>query len=245
MNYSIVQNEYELRNFIGNVLPELLPEEVFYVSLLARNKYLHDKSILAKPEVSLKRFTSKKDYLFQKIYQLETEIDNYTFEGKPIPQQALALYITPNPRNLVKATESSCHEFVRRIARPYDGYNPHSLVLGEIQKASGQKVYMDFDFDLDIDTLKPQIKQILTKECFTFVKTRGGFHLLVNIEKASKCDKMWYNRIKNLGADVVGTDTLVPVPGCIQGDFSPYIVASKEDVDWSTPNSIKQYYGQF
>jgi hypothetical protein len=57
MNYKIIKDEESLKGFI-EWLPELGDDLSYYVSLLARNKYLEDKSILKTDKCSLKRFTA-------------------------------------------------------------------------------------------------------------------------------------------------------------------------------------------
>ncbi|MFW6243411.1 MAG: hypothetical protein ACOC2W_04560, partial [bacterium] len=174
----------------------------------------------------LKRFTSKKEYLFEKIKQLEIERGVYKHKGNYIPEEALALYINPNPRSFEKAAKNSLIELAKKITEPYNGYNPHQLVLSNIQRSSSKKRYMDFDFDgVDYEYLYNNIKGNVNMDCIHFLRTRGGYHILVEMDKIdSKFKKTWYNSIKRInGSDVCG-DNLIPVVGCTQGGFVPYLV---------------------
>ncbi|HNC59765.1 MAG TPA: hypothetical protein PLP33_30365 [Leptospiraceae bacterium] len=225
MNYTIIKNESALREFI-DWLPELLPHEKYYLSLLARNKYLEDKSLVKGDKISLKRFTSDKKYMFNKIKQLEIEIGAYTSgDNLPVPQESLALYITPNPRDLVKAAKNTTKLLIDKVFADYDGYNPHSLCLSEIQKSSGTIKYFDFDFDnVEIDSCFLKLEKVINMDACTFVRTRGGFHLLVEIAKIEdKYKKSWNPAISKLGCDVKGTSNLLPVPGTTQGGFIPIL----------------------
>jgi len=226
MNYQVIKDEALLRDFIA-WLPELESGECFYVSLLARSKYLDNKALLKADKSSLKRFTAtSKRHLWEKIRHLEVAIGAYTQGGLPIPQEALALYITPNPRSLIKATKASLIKFAELITSPYNGYNPHSEVMSEIQKACSRKLYLDFDFDfLPVVEFRAQMAGKINWDCLHIVQTYGGFHCLVELAKVEKqYEKSWYKSITSIaGCDVRG-DNLLNVPGCVQSTFVPHFV---------------------
>ena len=224
MNYKIIADERKLVEFI-NWLPDLKSDETFYCCLFARKKYAPESGLKG-DKSQLKRFTSPKQYLFDKIKQLECEVGSYLSNGIVVPQESLALYITPNPRSLTLAARNSLIELAKKVTTNYDGYNPHQLVMSEIQKAASGKKYHDFDFDfVDADVVKEALKGQINEEALTYVKTRGGFHLLVDYEKIHfNYRKSWYNTISKIeGVDVSG-DGLLPVVGCYQGGFTPYFI---------------------
>lgn len=222
MNYKIIADEAKLIEFI-NWLPDLKINEGYYVSLFARSKYLTDNKLKSDKQM-LKRFTSSKEFLFEKIKQLECEIGSYKQKHEAIPQEALALYISVNPRNYEIAARESAIDLVRLATNTYTGYNPHQIVLSNIQKSCGTKKYMDIDFDhVDIDDIKKTIEVFINPDALTYLKTRGGFHLLIELDKIKNdYKKSWYNNITTIkGADIHG-DTLIPVVGCYQGMFIPH-----------------------
>jgi len=222
MNYKIITDEKLLQDFI-NWLPELEPQETYYVSLLARSKYAEG---VGADKAQLKRFTSNKEYLFDKIKQLECEIGAYKQKGNTIPQEALALYITPNPRDLEVATKKSLVKFAELITKKYNGYNPHQEVLSQIQQCCKRKIYFDLDFDgVDIGETLTEVKKHINPECLNVLQTRGGFHLLLELSQIEKqYEKTWYPKITSLaGCDVKG-DNLIPVVGCSQGGFTPHFI---------------------
>jgi hypothetical protein len=99
-------------------------------------------------------------------------------------------------------------------------------VMTEIQKASGKKVYFDLDYDqVDYTEVMAQVAQHINLDCVTSLKTRGGFHLLVELAKIDQqYAKTWHQKLSSIaGCDVRG-DNLIPVPGCTQGDFVPYFL---------------------
>jgi hypothetical protein len=226
MNYNIIKDADLLREFIA-WLPDLGKDEVFYVSLLARNKYSQNEPRIGADKAQLKRFTSDKAFLFDKIRQLECELGAYRQKGEIIPQETLALYINPNPRSLEKAAKATLIRLAELITKPYSGYNPQQEAMSEIQKAVGQKKYFDFDFDnVDMDTTLEAIYKVINRDALHVVRTRGGFHVLVELQKVEKTGfaRAWHQNISALeGCDVRG-DNMLPVVGCTQGEFVPHFV---------------------
>jgi hypothetical protein len=223
MNYEIIKDERLLDEFIG-WLPELAAHEMFYLSLFARRKYttVHLKS----DKCQIKRITSKTDWLKDKIRQLEVSVGAYRQDGLEIPQESLALYITVNPRNMELAAKNLLVTLAQVITHPYNGYNPRSMAMSEIHKACSRKVWLDFDFDHNQieDTLRGAARGI-NEDCLRVLKTRGGFHLLVDVNRVEdRYNKTWYRHLSALdGVDVKG-DNLIPVVGCTQGEFVPHFI---------------------
>ena len=225
MNYKIITDEDELREFI-KWLPELKIDETYYVCLFSRKKYCQE---LKSDKNQLKRFTSNKEFLYSKIKQLECEIGSYTQCGNPRPQEALALYISINPRSYEKAAKNSLKKLADLITTKYNGYNPHQEVLSQIQTACGTKHYIDFDFDIkDNSELHPLYVHIfnnINKEAINIIQTRGGFHLLIDTAKITKeFEKTWYQNISKIQACDLRGNNIIPVPGCTQGGFTPSIL---------------------
>lgn len=222
MNYRIIEDEERLKEFI-KWLPDLLAHETYYVCLFARKKYVPN-SDLKSDKSQLKRFTTSKELLLDKLKQLECEVGSYKKGNVVIPQEALAVYINPNPRSLEKAGKQSLIELAKLVTESYNGYNPHQVALDQIQVAYSRKVFYDFDFDF-VSPLEilDQIQNKINREALHIVNTRGGFHLLVELNKVHpQYKKTWHQSIANLsGCDVRG-DNLLPVPGCVQGNFVPY-----------------------
>lgn len=220
MQYKVLLNETKLDNFI-NFLPDLEANEVYYLSLFARHKY--SLSMPNLKDNQLARFTSSKETLKEHVLRLECSFGGYKRDGIDVPQEALALYIALNPRNIVKANKELLVELAKCFADGKADFNPLSIARTAVHHATNRKVFVDFDYDfIEPETHLPAIKEALPDNAFKILKTRGGFHVLVLLANAPKTN--WFKALGNLeGCDVKGSNTLIPVPGCTQGGFCPYL----------------------
>lgn len=220
MNYKIIKDEALLKEFI-EWLPDTTDNEQYFVSLFARKKYCED-IIHSNDKTQLKRFTSKKNRLYDKIRQLECSVGAYTLKNRvPAPQEALVLYITPNPRDMIRATYNVMRKCIDLLQNNAQGYNIYAECLSSIQRSRGSSYFCDFDIDSkDVDLSK--IKDILPDNTYQIVETRGGYHILVKTNEAPKTK--WYQELsKNFDIDKTG-DQFIPVPGCTQGGFTPRFI---------------------
>ena len=219
MNYKIVYDEIKLKQFI-DWLPDLEVNEKYFVALFARKKYCKNL-IKSNDKTQLKRFVSTKEKLIEKITQLEVAYGSYSLRNIPAPQESLVLYINPNPRCMKKATFSLAKECLNLIQINSIGFNIHAEALSCIQRSKSKGYFCDFDIDTkDVDLSK--LNDILPREAYEILETRGGYHILVKSRIAPKTK--WHLAIRNIfDVDQIG-DNLIPVPGCCQGGYVPNFV---------------------
>lgn len=238
MNYQIITQPFKLQEFI-NWLPELAPDETFYLCLFARSKYCKGIAHIKSDKAQLKRFTSNKERMYNKIWQLEAPFGSYTTKevggGQiPVPQEALALYVTINPRSFIKATKAGVRKLLDLCLQPYNGFHPYQEVLSEVQKAGSKSQFVTFDFDVDKEEwphICAAVETIINPEALRVVETRGGYHVIVQIKAVNEelTGKNWYMQMTKILAlyssdkDNKG-DIMLPVPGTYQGGFTPKFI---------------------
>ena len=133
-NYTIITDLGKLMSFVHQILPDLEPHEKFYVCLFARNKYCKDVKHISSDKAQLKRFIATKENLIQKIQQLQIPVGRYVQKGQEVPQEALALYIQPNPRDMKRASVNLLVKLAQSIANNDPQPNCHQEALSQIQK---------------------------------------------------------------------------------------------------------------
>lgn len=239
MNYKIITDEKLLKEFINDFLPSLSKDETFYCGLFGRSKYCKDIVHINSDKEQLKRFTSDKDRLFEKIKQCECPLGFYSQKGVVMPQEALAIYINPNPRSNVKAAKNALIRLAHLVTGENYGYSLHQEMISEVQKAKGKKHFVDFDFDNvkveEIFTYDYNLYNYINSDAASILETRGGFHILVESKKVdNRFIDTWFIKIKAmqiaLSSDKIFEnaeegdnvfDNMIPIPGTYQGGFTP------------------------
>lgn len=227
MNYKIINDIEELQRFI-DWLPDLKDNEIFYGCLFARKKYA-SSLVSASDKAQLKRFTFKKHNLIEKIKQLEVAVGAYKLKDREAPQESLALYMNPNPRDQKKAAFKTIKHLTDLLEKGNKDYNIHQEVLSVLQQTAGSTYVVDFDVDFkegdsSFDLILRAKEAVGRKEALTVVITRGGFHALVQPTKVDPNKRnTWYQGMCRIGSVDQKGDQLLPIPGTTQGGFVPYM----------------------
>lgn len=223
--YKIIADETALKEFI-EFLPDTNDSEQYYVSLFARKKYMPDHPALKHDKQQLRRFTSNKYRLFNKIQQLETKVGTYLGHNNiPVPQESLALYITPSPRDFRRISFKTIEVFAEKL-RKNEYINPRQEVLNICQTTGIEDSFHVFDIDSKDHKLS-QAREIIKDNCH-IIETRGGYHIWVNpksmkeLVSSGQVKNTWYPDLKKL-SDVTG-NAMSPIPGTYQGNFIPKLI---------------------
>lgn len=225
-NYLTIKDKAEFEKFIA-WLPELSSDETYYYSLLARGKYVKGTGIgtMNSDKHQCVRFVSNKERLGLKIAQTQSPVGSYGIKDVIVPQEALASYITINPRSHKKAAKLLLKRLADVVADNEPSPNVYQESLTALHKSVSRKIFTDIDFDVDEDE-KPhifsEIKNIINSDAVNVLLTRGGFHVLVKLDAIEpQYVKSWYKNINSFpGVDIVG-DNMIPVPGTYQGGHTP------------------------
>ncbi len=238
MLHDFLRDERELTAFAETVLPEVTADECFLLILCARRKYLteEEKGSLALGEAKpfRREIVVDRGKLLRKVKELCVRADVYADRnGRPVPPHAFAVYVTPNPRSYNKAAVATVTELVEGLAEgrplPLD-----SIVKTQIHRAVSRKVYLDLDVDPaggdDWQAVVAQARAILGETPTHVVRTRGGAHVLVQVQQLDRAVKRtFYRQLQELAAGLEGLievrgDAMVPVPGTTQGGAMPVLL---------------------
>lgn len=212
--YQIIKDEKALREFI-DWLPDCSETEQYYLTLFARKKYCPDIKWIKSDKGQLCRKTSKKEYIFDKIDQMQCRVGAYKLDGRDVPQESLACYISISPRDLWKATVRSIGKLATVLECGGKNSNPHQEVMSEIQKSVGERKYIMFDVDEKNDETVQTCINLCDGYC-DVTETRGGYHIFVHKDKVDKItDKMWYPKMAKF-SDITG-DAMTSPAGTYQG----------------------------
>ena len=224
MNYQLIRNEQALQEFI-DFLPELKANEGYFLILIARNKWNPDAKLPA--NVKLKRETvNRKDRIIPAIRQWEVEQGSYQYDGHPIPNDNLGVYIAYNPKDQYAACFQLINKCLDSIKEKRDNINIKSMANDVIQISTGSKNFIDIDVDVkegeDERKIFDYIQSVIGHEYLAVVKTNGGFHCLVRL--GDHLPRNWYKLIQShpFKSDLnIMSNDLMPLVGCNQGKYIP------------------------
>lgn len=234
--YKIVKDEAKLQKYVDQ-LPDLGEGYKYYISLFARKKYGGTEG-LKSDKAQLKRCVASKDMIVKKLKQMEIAVGLYDIDGLVINQASLVAYISANPRDMHKAGAATALELTKTVFEGQRIKNPQATALSKMQ-THGAKLYFNVDIDiiegmdLPYEHLYSWLLSVVNPNACKVVKTRGGYHVLVNLDSISREYKsQWYNNFRlgddaaedRFTVDLSNGDGMLPIPGCVQGTFIPELL---------------------
>lgn len=212
--YKLILNEENFDNFI-NWLPELGKDEWYQISIMSRKKY-DSELIQTNDQNQLLRAVVKKDMIKKRIKEFEREVGTLFYKKYPISQQSLVCYINPNPRCMQKANKLLLRQLIELVDA--SGFNIVKEAKDACQKAKSKSNFVHFEVDeknIDLD-----LTHCLSIGDYTWIETRGGYHLLVNTANLQG-NKLWYQSVVNQFKGLIDKtgDMYTPIPGTYQGGF--------------------------
>lgn len=241
MTRNLVEDEKQFNRFVETVLPKLAPDEVYFVSMSARNKYLtaeeRKEFDLGRTEM-FNRTLCRGDWNYA-MRKLASVLDYKTTKnGLPYPEKALVVYVNINPSSSVKANVAYAKQVLsmteEMMSAFVSGSTPNleqmlkgdRMLLNMYQKCTGTRHYLD----VDLDSKEPEYRDLLTDELnkagveHHLVSTRGGYHFLIKRESLNSSKFKLHEVVRRVHNELVGTgecvfnnNGMVPMPGTLQG----------------------------
>lgn len=224
-----------------SLLSPLKPEEAYFLSLSARNKYLtpeERKEIdLGRTEMFARKLVKKTDFstFLRVLRSYEVHEDAYTSRSDiRLPSKCLVVYANINPvsgKKALKEFYEKTNQLLFDLSDNPEAYGNlaklDTILMNCYQRARGTLSLLDIDFDV------PEIA-LVQEACLDFknhgviyhvIQTKSGYHVL--IERAS----LHYNytqvvkhaddeakRLYGHAEVVVNSNEMVPIPGTRQAD---------------------------
>jgi len=228
-------NEFILNDFV-QLLPDLKNDEVMFVSLSARKKYLTSEQAkvinLNHAEMFNRMVIRSKDKISKIVHRLSST-GYYTKTGYEYPDNSLVVYFNVNPSSMIKAYEKFSAQVTSLLTDlaftegPTPDHTLQSikkmdvLFMNHLQKSRTSKNFID----IDIDTKDPKVLKTMLNGLkengaeYIVVHTHGGHHVLVyrntlkfNYNELVKvCDAMTSEEV------IVNSNEMIPLPGTYQG----------------------------
>jgi len=245
-SYNLIGDPQTLADFIDD-LPDLEEDELFFMSLFVRKKYMPERepfegeAISIPSSIQLWRGGVKKEHILKTVYSLEQRLPYFTDkEDMRFPPESFCLYIHPNPRNNHKASALMASSIVSKLANNQKLGNIQSEAKTFLQKTKSRSVFSHFDYDdveesfihysdtskdFDIEEV-PEEAGVVIHNCSLMAspyKTRSGIHLLIRndeakrLVKAGVLDKLWYKKLSEIEECDEHGDFMMPMVGCYQG----------------------------
>lgn len=239
----LIYSKEQIRNFIYRIFPDLVDDEVLFISLSSRAKYLTedqkaDGMVINRNEMFHRRyFNGDKEALYFKIidylesvnlaskYVKDVEYDRlldfHTSSGRMIPLNTVSVYINVNPSSMMRAASNLGSEIMKKmITTDYDWFmRLQSKLNTEVQKARSRREFVDIDFDEVSEDVVTYVRNIIGGH---MIQTHGGYHLLIpkkNLTKGYNLQEILEKTKSKFDSKeiLINKNAMIPLPGTYQG----------------------------
>lgn len=228
----IVGDEEMLKLFLSH-FPELVDDEVFFLSLSARNKYLTDdereRYDLGRTEMFSRQTAYDREGILMAIARMEADLAvRKTRNGSDIPHHCLVTYFNVHPSSTIDAYTAFKaqldHHYNETFKSVLHGktanYEPflrsRTHLMNHIQKSKSRRIYIDIDIDCSDEGVAFHAALEVSNDLFDCaikhlrVQTQGGYHILIDREQLNAFNKSSEKSEKiNLHEDIVKASELV------------------------------------
>lgn len=243
---SLIQNSLHYDRFL-QFIPDLQRDEVYFLSLSARNKYLSDEEQkrydLGRTEMFSRHIAFDKDGISLALDRMKADLSvRKTRNGSHIPDKCLVVYFNVHPSSTVKAYRRFSEQMDRHYEEAFLGtlngskasdmwipfHQMRTTLMNHIQKSFSRKLMVDIDIDGEDDEqskdLMWELHSFLTyAEChFMTIQTQGGYHILIPTKYLGKHVPL-HKKLNELDNRTQGevkfnSNAMVPLPGTLQAE---------------------------
>lgn len=223
MAYTFLVDPEKVKDFAGRVLGNS-SKVVAFASV--RKKYHPNRKLPSKMTSgsSFYRHETSGGDLLRTIHRMSGPEGMYPLDnGTPAELDWMALYVTVNGRDAVKAAKSYTLEVTKSMFETgkYTVKHLTSKVIGHLMKPENAiQRWTTIDID-DVEKNYTLIKSLLDKYSLVpayTVTTRGGYHLLFDMYDMSRDNKRdLFKYVREECPETIETDMPCPIPGTLQG----------------------------
>jgi len=205
---SLFANERETHEFLAALRDKAGEGSIHYIQVETRTKYGSPvNKILRDDTMPLDRVVN--------FVHSATPARGFYVKGEPIDNSGVVVYLTPEPRDCERAAKEVCAKFILGQCK---------ADLGWAFKAEAQRHPQSrriLDVDVDDKALYEPVRDMLAAEGVRpefVLETRGGYHF-VCYDLTDAQQKAIYFFAKNLTKVDLLKNSMVPLPGTLQGGF--------------------------
>jgi len=203
----VVVDPAMISDFVSH-LPDLGDDELYFLSLSARNKYLTDSErehfSMGQTEMFSRQIAMDRDGIALALNRMKGDLESKrTRNGREIPNRALVVYMNIHAMSSLKAYSTFVEEMNRHqtetIHALLNGNTPNltaflrmqTRLMNHIQRATGSKKFVDLDIDAPQMTAN-DIRDVISGELqensikHLVIRSRGGYHIMVETADLKK-----------------------------------------------------------